>query len=214
MTPLLGVKAAQGMRLVTVNSDMMERVAAVSVESLLDNYSDVFDRNLGTLPGLTTLQLKPDAVPVIMPDRRVPISIRPHLKKELDCLCDMGVIEPIEEPTPWVSQLVTPKKKSGDMRICLDLHELNKSLMREHYTMPILEDVLHEMKDAKVFSKADLSPGYWHVKLDNESSKITTFQTGFGRYKWCRLAFGLKSAAEIFQKKMLKIFRDLPGVTV
>ena len=80
--------------------------------------------------------------------------------------------------------------------------------------MPILEDVLHDMKDAKVFTKADLASGYWHVKLDKASSDLTTFQTCFGRYRWLRLPFGLNSAAEIFQKKVLELVNDMEGLVV
>ena len=115
-------------------------------------------------------------------------------------------------PTPWVSQLVLTKKKNGQICICIDPQELNKALLREHYTLPVLEDTLHEMCDSHFFSKADLSSGYWHVELDEESSLLTTFQTCFGRYKWLRLPFVTCASAEIFQKKILEALSNLPGV--
>ena len=134
-----------------------------------------------------------------MANRRVPLALRPRLKTELDKLTQLGVITPVEEATPWVSQIVVTHKKSGDLRVCLDPHELNKCILREHLTLPILEDVLHELRDAKVFSKADLASGYWHVKLDEESSLLTTFQTCFGRYRYLRLPFGINGSSEYFQ---------------
>ena len=94
----------------------------------------------------------------------------------------------------------------------LDPHELNKCILREHFTLPILEDVLHELRDAKVFSKADLASGYWHVKLDEESSLLTTFQTCFGRYRYLRLPFGINGSSEYFQKKLVEALQGLPGV--
>ena len=57
----------------------------------------------------------------------------------------LGVITKVEEPTPWVSQLVVVTKKNGGVRVCIDPRELNKALLREHYTLPILEDTLHEL---------------------------------------------------------------------
>ena len=89
---------------------------------------------------------------------------------------------------------------------------LNKSLCREHYTLPVLDDILHRMKGAQYFSNADLSCGYWHVKLDEPSSYLTTFQTCFGRFRWLRLPFGLKVSSEIFQRRLLDIFYNLDGV--
>ena len=68
------------------------------------------------------------------------------------------------------------------------------------------------MSQSKLFTKLDLSSGYWHVQLDRESSLLTTFQTCFGRYRWCRLPFGLSVSSEIFQKKLCEAIGDLPGV--
>ena len=69
--------------------------------------------------------------------------------------------------------------------------ELNKALQREHFTLPVLEDAIHELGESRVFTKADLASGYWHIELDEESSRLTTFQTCHGRYRWRRLPFGL-----------------------
>ena len=103
-----------------------------------------------------------------MPARRIPVANRPKLKAELQRMEELGVITPISEPTTWVSQLVITQKRSGARRVCIDPRELNKTLLREHYTLPVLEDTLHEIKDSRVFSVDDLSSGYWHVELDRE----------------------------------------------
>ena len=72
-------------------------------------------------------------------------------------------------------------------------------------------DILHYLRQSKVFTKADLSSGYWHIKLDEYSCELTTFQTCFG-YKWLRLPFGLCVSAEIFQKRLSNLISDLEGV--
>ncbi|KAK7087943.1 hypothetical protein V1264_021931 [Littorina saxatilis] len=79
--------------------------------------------------------------------------------------------------------MVVATKKSGSLRICIDPRPLNKALKREHYTLPVLEDILPKLAHARVFSKLDLSNAYWHVHLDEESSLLTTFQTPYGRYR-------------------------------
>ncbi|KAK2159095.1 hypothetical protein NP493_1750g00045 [Ridgeia piscesae] len=71
-------------------------------------------------------------------------------------------------------KVVVVKKRSDALRVRIDPHELNKALQCEHYTLPILEDVLHDFQGA-FFSKADLC--YWQVKLDDES-RLLTFQRG------------------------------------
>ena len=208
--PILGYRTSLQMRLVTVEDDNFH-IAAVS-ESLATQYPAVFDGGLGSLPGTQRLTLDPDAQPKIMATRRTPIALRPQLKEALDKLVDLGVIEPVDQPTPWVSQIVLARKRSGEIRVCLDPHELNKAIQREHYTLPILEDVLHDLRNSTVFSKADLSSGYWHVKLDEESSYLTTFQTCFGRYRYTRLPFGINGASEYFQKRLLSALDGVCGI--
>ena len=58
----------------------------------------------------------------------------------------------------------------------------------------------------------DLRAGYWHVKLDDESSNSTTFTTPYGRYKWLRLPFGTSVSAEIFAKRLYDCVHDFSGI--
>lgn len=206
-TPILGLRASQALNFVTINEDKFERVLQVNIAQ-----HDVFDRTIGSLPGKHTLRVDTNVQPVVMPDRRIPLSVRPQLKSELDRLVSLGVLVPTDEPTPWVSQLVITMKKSGELRVCIDPRELNKALLRERYTLPVLEDILHALKSSTVFSKADLAHGYWHVILDEPSSKLTTFQTCFGRYRWLRLPFGTCVSSEIFQRRLLEALDGLTGI--
>ena len=94
-----------------------------------------------------------------MANRRVSVNMRSKLKKDMKMLDDMQVIEKVTEQTPWISQLVITPKKGSSLLICIDTLALNKVLQWEHYTMPVLEEVLHELREAKVFSKARLIIG-------------------------------------------------------
>lgn len=66
--------------------------------------------------------------------------------------------------------------------------------------MTSIEDILSDLNDAKVFNTFDAKNGFWHVEVDEESSKLTTFNTPYGRYRWKRMPFGLSSAPEEFQR--------------
>ena len=74
---------------------------------------------------------------------------------------------------------VTRKESDGSLRICIDPQPLNEALMREHYKMPTLDDVLPLLNNAKVFTKLDVKEAFWHVRLDEESSLLTTMITPF-----------------------------------
>jgi ribosomal protein S26 len=67
------------------------------------------------------------------------------------------------------------KRASGKVRLCIDPKPLNKALKRSHYLMPVVEDLLPELSQAKVFSKCDVKNAFWHVKLDEGSSHLSSF---------------------------------------
>ena len=92
---------------------------------------------------------------------------------------------------------------------------LNHALQQENYPMPTIEDVASRLHRAyKVFTSLDVSNRFWRVVLNEESSFSTTFNTPFGRYHWKRMPFGIRSAPELFQRKMHELIEGLRGVEV
>ena len=126
----------------------------------------------------------------------------------------MAIITKVIEPKEWVNSIVTTEKANGKVRICPDPRPLNTAILREHYPMKTVEEITATVSKAKYFSVLDASSGFWHVKLDYESSKLTTFNTSFGRYRFLRPPFGISSASEVFQRKMNLSFEDIAGTEV
>jgi len=176
-----------------------------------EQYADVFD-GIGLLEGEVHFQTDSSLPPVQMPLRRLPVAIREKVATELRNLVQDGIIEPVSEPTPWVSALLVATKPDGSLRICIDPRKLNKALCRATYLMPTIDDVLTQLTGAKVYSTADLKHGYWHCLLDPESSLLTAFETPLGRFIWRRLPFGINIAPEVFQAKVHQALEGLRGV--
>ena len=124
----------------------------------------------------------------------------------------MGVISKVEVPTPWCAGMVVVPKRSGEVRICVDLKFLNESVLREVHPLPKVETTLSQLSGATVFSKIDANSGFWQIPLDTESRLLTTFLTPFGRYCFNKLPFGISSAPEHFQRCITKILVGIPGV--
>ena len=103
-------------------------------------------------------------------------------------------------------------KESGKLRCCIDPKPLNTALKRRHYPLGNIEDVLPDLSNAKVFSVADVKNGFWHVVLEEVSSKLTTFATPWGRYKWNRMPFGISVAPEEFQRRLNNALIGLQGI--
>ena len=125
---------------------------------------------------------------------------------------EMGVISKVDVPTPWCAGMVVAPKKSGAIRICVDLKPLNQSVLREVHPLPKVDETLTQLSGAKVFAKLDANSGFWQIPLAPSSRLLTTFITPFGRYCFNKLPFGISSAPEHFQKRMSAILSDLLGV--
>ena len=211
LTPLLGLNATQKMKLLTVHKENFINVVENANDDLTANYADVFNKGLGTLPGKVRLQVDPDCKPVILPARKVPVSVREKFKEQLQRLERLKVITRVDEPTKWVSQIVVAVKKSGDLLVCIDPRPLNTVLKRERYQIPVIDDLLPDLTDARVFTKVDLASDFWHLELDWESSMLTTFATPYGRFRSLRLPFSLSVSCEIFQNRLHQELQGLPA---
>ncbi|XP_052768253.1 uncharacterized protein K02A2.6-like [Mya arenaria] len=178
-----------------------------------DEYSTLF-QGLGCLPREVKIEIDKNAKPVVHPPRKVPIMLKDKVKAELLKMERLGVIVRQKEPTPWLNSMVTVTKPDKSVRICIDPKDLNNAIQREHYPMKTIEEVVAEMPEAKVFSTIDATSGFWQLKLDTESSKLTTFNTPFGRYRLLRAPFGIKSIPEIYQRTMTEMIEGLEGAQV
>ena len=202
---LLGKKEIKSLGLVSV-------VNSVGVENIVTKYEKIF-HGLGTLPEVFTIHMKEDAIPYnISTPRRVPVGLREQVQGELFRMKELGVISPIEKSTVWCAGMVVAPKKSGKVRICVDLSQLNKGVKRETYPLPRVEDALASLADAKWFSKMDANSGFWQIKLDEASRELTTFLTPFGRFCFNRMPFGVSSAPENFQRQISKILEGQEGI--
>ena len=208
---LLGLATLGSMNLIHVNKDIFH-IASVSEKDITKSHPTVFGDDQGKLPAIVKLSLCESPDTKILPARNLPFAIRDDTKKELDRLVQNGILEPVNEPTEWVSQMAVTRKKNGTLRVCIDPAPLNCALRREHYKLPTIEDTLDKFSDCRVFSKLDVKNAYWHLELDDASSLLTTMITPFGRYKWKRLPFGLSVSGEIFQRHLTEALADLDGV--
>ena len=101
--------------------------------------------------------------------------------RELKLLQEQDIIERAEGPTPWVSPIVTPLKHKDPtkVRICVDMRRTNEAIQRERHATPTLDDILHDLNSATVFSKLDLNSAYHQLEIHPDSRYITTFSDAY-----------------------------------
>ena len=109
--------------------------------------------------------------------------------------------------------MVTPKKHSQNIRMCVDLSHLNRFVIRERYQSLTPAQAVADIatSDAKVFTVLDALKGYHQCPLDADSQALTTFITPFGRYKYLRAPYGISSISEHYNRRMTEAFSGLSG---
>lgn len=91
----------------------------------------------------------------------------------------------------------------------MDFRTVNKYVVRDKFPMPLIHDHVDELKDKKYFSKLDFKNAFFHVTLDEESRKYTSFVTHNGQYEFCKMQFGFNTSRATFSRYINEIFRDM-----
>jgi hypothetical protein len=110
--------------------------------------------------------------------------------------------------------MVVAHKPNGKLRVCIDPRTINPYIAREEYPLPDIDTLIMSLQDAKVMTLIDLEAGFWQVPVDEESAKLLTFATPWGRFEYRRLPFGISIAPEIFHKAVVDALAGIPGVEV
>ena len=132
------------------------------------------------------IHLKPDAKPYAC---QVPADIPRHWESEVKQMIDNDVANsvikqvPQGEVTEWCARMVVPGKKDGHPRRAVDYQKLNASSLRETHYIPTPFDLVSNVPQHSYKTTADAASGFHQVELDDDSIKLTTFITKWGRYQ-------------------------------
>ena len=106
-----------------------------------------------------TIPLKPNKKPFKQKLRRINPVLLPLIEKEVKRMFEAGIIAPIRF-SEWVSNLVPTRKKSGEIRICVDLRNLNQVSLKDHYPLPKMDHILQRVVGSSRISLLDGFSGF------------------------------------------------------
>jgi transposase InsO family protein len=119
----------------------------------------------------------------------------------------------VKSESPWSSQPVLVKKyRDGvelpEKRPCWDYRAVNSRIVSDAHPLPLPEDMFDKLQGSCLFSKLDLTKGFWQIPLEEASRKVLAMATPLGLYEPSTMPFGMKNAPAVFQREMQRVFRD------
>ena len=149
------------------------------------------------------IELIPGSMPIRQKRRPVP----PHYMKEFETsirqMEDAGLIE--SSSSPWSSPIHIVRKDGGGIRITQDYKKLNAITVKDAYPLPNINNMLIRLSNARIFSKIDLTRGYWQIGLSASCRKFTAFASEVGFHQFKVLPMGLTNACATFLRLMDKV---------
>ena len=204
----------QGTQVTTIKAPKL----VTTQDQIMHEYPDVF-KGIGKSPGPPHhIHENPWMTPKQTPCKPITIHLKDAFQKEISKMLQARILVPVTEATLWINSFVLIESKDNqgqiNLRICLDPTNLNKSVTREPYHFWTLEDISHMLADAYILTVCDCKKGYWHQRLDEASSYLTTFNTEIGRYRFAVMPFGITVAGDVSQCKLDGCFGHIRNLIV
>ena len=114
---------------------------------------------------------------------------------------EVGIIAPIIF-SEWVSNLVPTRKKTTEIRLFVDMRNVNKVSLKDNYPLPKMDHILQRVVEASRISLLDGFSGYNQILVHLDDQENTSFTTPWGTFMYIKMPFGLKNAGATFQREM------------
>ncbi|KAL5483420.1 hypothetical protein ACEPAI_8651 [Sanghuangporus weigelae] len=111
-----------------------------------------------------------------------------------------------QSKSPMASPFFFIKKEDGSLRAIQDYRKLNEGTVKNKYPLPLINELIDKVKDAKYITKLNVRWGYYNIQICEGDEWKAAFRTNLGLFKPMVMLFGLCNAPATFQGFMNDIF--------
>ena len=178
-------------------------------EFLWAEFPEITEPSLSNVVTMTVpLHIVTEGPPVYTPCRKLHGEKKTQIEEQLRQWERDNIIQRCE--SNWASPIHAVKKPDGSWRVCGDFRRVNAMTKLDRYPLPALTTFNEQLAGCTVFSKVDLKQAFQQVCVDESSQEKTAIITTLGLYKFLRMPYGLKNAAQCFQRNVHQLLSDLP----
>jgi predicted aspartyl protease len=180
---------------------------------ILEQYADITRPISFREPSKTKVKhyIETSGPPVYARARPLPRDRYEKVKQEFRHMQELGICRPSK--SPWASPLHVVPKKDGQIRPCGDYRRLNAVTKPDRYPIPRLQDFTYGLSGKNFFSTLDITRAYHAIEIAPEDVEKSAVITPFGLFEFTRLCFGLRNAAQTFQRFMNAQLQDIENFT-
>ena len=194
-----------------IDENILDANQKETLNALLRKHKDIFSTSSTDIGQCNLIKHRIDLIdetPFKQRHRRIPPCMLEEVQQHIEQLLAGGIIRPSR--SPWTSNVVLVRKKSNELRLCIDYRMLNQRTVKDSYALPRIEEVFDCLSGTKYFSTIDMKSGYHQVELEEHHKERTGFTVGsIGFFEFNKMPFGFTNSPATYQRLMEECLKGL-----
>lgn len=121
------------------------------------------------------IPLKSGSLPINTNPYKCPFVHKTEIENIVKKMLTSGIIR--HNCSPYASPVLLVKKKDNSWRLCVDYRAMNSMTIKDQFPIPIIEELLAELKGSVVYTKLDLGSGYHQIRVHEDDIRKTAIRT-------------------------------------